>query len=125
MNAQNKFHLYDGEDKALNQNSIVVTNYNITISGKCFFCCTDGLKRPKKITNNCLEVCLRWNIYLSIVVINKHYQYFTNILIRIHIHKYQSKYSYSYLPFFVTPNIFAFLFAHIYKPKYICFIYSS
>ena len=45
----------------------------------------------------------------------------TNIRIRIRIREYQSdySYSYSYLPFFVTPNIFVFVFALFYQPEYI------
>ena len=45
----------------------------------------------------------------------------TNIHIRIRIPEYQSEYSYSYsyAPFFVTPNIFGFVFALFYQPKYI------
>ena len=55
-------------------------------------------------------------------LLNTQYQCVTNIRIRIRICKYQSEYSYSYLysPFFVTPNIFVFVFALFYQPKYIC-----
>ena len=46
----------------------------------------------------------------------------TNIRIRIRIREYQSEYSYSYSysPFFVTPNIFVFVFALFYQHEYIC-----
>ena len=45
----------------------------------------------------------------------------TNICILIRIRQYQSEYSYSYSysPFFVTPNIFVFVFALFYEPEYI------
>ena len=50
------------------------------------------------------------------------HQCVTNIRIRIRIRiricEYQSEYLYS--PFFVTPNIFVFVFALFYQPKYIC-----